>query len=173
MIYLRYARYLLRHKYFVFLAGRRTGVSLWRLLIHDWSKLTRAEWSPYAQKFFGPSLAHLKDGLARDARGLAFHRAWLHHQHHNPHHWQYWVSPTSEGSFRVLPMPEKFVREMVADWLGAGRAITGEWEATSWFEENREGIRLHPDSLHLVERLLARHGQPGGDMGENLKAARA
>jgi hypothetical protein len=34
----RYFTYLVRHKWFVFLAGRRTGVPPRRLLIHDWSK---------------------------------------------------------------------------------------------------------------------------------------
>lgn len=50
----RYASYVARHKWFVFRAGRITGAPLWRLLIHDWPKLTPAEWGPYVRSFYGP-----------------------------------------------------------------------------------------------------------------------
>ena len=39
-----------------------------------------------------------------------------------------------------IPMPEKYAREMVADWAGAGRAITGKWETLEWYEKNQEKI---------------------------------
>ena len=44
--HLRYLGYVVRHKWFVFRAGLRTGAPLWRLVIHDWSKFTPAEWGP-------------------------------------------------------------------------------------------------------------------------------
>jgi N-acetyl-anhydromuramyl-L-alanine amidase AmpD len=40
--------------------------------------------------------------------------------------------------YRALPMPEPLVREMVADWMGAGRAITGQWDVAGWYTKNRE-----------------------------------
>lgn len=53
MSHLRYLRYVLAHKWFVFIAGLRTGAPLWRLVIHDWSKLTPREWGAYVASFYG------------------------------------------------------------------------------------------------------------------------
>jgi hypothetical protein len=142
----KYASYLARHKWFVFRAGLRTRVPLWRLVIHDWSKMSRAEWGPYVRSFYGPRrTAEVKSD---------FDRAWLHHQHKNPHHWQSWILREDNGNVKTLEIPEHFVREMVADWMGAGRAITGKWEVGEWYAKNREKIQLHPSSRALVERLI-------------------
>jgi hypothetical protein len=46
-----------RHKWFVLLAGLKTGAPLWRLIIHDWSKFTPAERGPYVRPFYGPKRA--------------------------------------------------------------------------------------------------------------------
>lgn len=144
--HLRYASYVVRHKWFVLRAGLRTGAPLWRLLIHDWSKMTLAEWGPYVHSFYGPELT---------AKVRAdYDVAWLHHQHRNPHHWQHWILREGDGSTKALPIPLKFVREMVADWMGAGRAITGRWEVREWYEANREKIILAPEARLRVEHLI-------------------
>ena len=149
--HLRYASYVARHKWFVFRAGLRTQAPIWRLVIHDWSKLTRSEWSPYVRSFYGPW--SYKDRPAEVV--AAFDSAWLHHQHANPHHWQHWVLREDSGATKVLAMPEKLIREMVADWMGAGRAITGRWEVASWYAANREKILLAPETRVRVEELIA------------------
>lgn len=167
-------KYLARHKWFVFIAGRSLGVSFWRLLIHDWSKLTPSEWTPYADSFYGnyPPWDRAKiecpgySGKTKESVAEAFTRAWLHHVHFNKHHWQYWTlidDPESRlnrfvgplSCTKALMMPEKYAREMVADWFGAGRAITGKWDAKNWYEDRKEGIVLHPETRKLVETLLA------------------
>lgn len=172
MPHLRYLSYVVRHKWFVFRAGLKTRAPLWRLVIHDWSKFTPAEWFPYVRTFYGrtpsaPELRHSFGGRPNDEQNLtdwkadrqrAFDRAWLHHQHGNPHHWQHWLLREDDGCLKALRMPPKLVREMVADWMGAGRAITGRWEVASWWETNRHKIVLHPDTLSEVERLVAAHG---------------
>ncbi len=145
--HLKYAKYVARHKWFVLVAGRRTKAPLWRLLIHDWSKLAPAEWSPYVAKFYGPlsSDPHVKE---------AFDAAWLHHQHRNAHHWQHHVLRRDDSTVEALEMPLPLVREMVADWMGAGRAITGRWEVGAWYAANCRKMRLHPSAVREVERLL-------------------
>jgi len=146
----RYASYVIRHKWFVFRAGLKTGAPLWRLVIHDWSKLSLAEWTPYVRSFYRPD-------IPREAKQAAFDAAWLHHQHRNPHHWQHWLQE-DDGALKVLPMPAHFVREMVADWMGAGRAITGKWEVEQWYAENRHKIWLAPETRWYVDELLAFRG---------------
>lgn len=156
--HLRYASYVARHKWFVFLAGRKTGAPLWRLVIHDWSKLTPAEWFPYVQTFYGRALPHGEErahmripwGYGQEA----FDAAWLHHQHRNPHHWQHWVLREDDGPVKTLQMPEPLAREMVADWMGAGRAITGRWDVAGWYAENAHRQELHPETRDLVDRVI-------------------
>ena len=48
----------------------------------------------------------------------------------------------------------KSIREMVADWAGAGRGITGKWEVEEWYEKNKAKILIHPDSKILVEAVI-------------------
>jgi hypothetical protein len=164
----RYLLYILRHKFFVLVAGAKVGTSWWRLLVHDWSKLLPCEWRPYAEYFYGhrlelkfsneaerafPGILNLLEIMKRD-RQDRFDRAWLHHQKLNPHHWQYWILREDSGATKLLPMPEKYIREMVADWMGAGRAITGNWEASAWYVRNRDRIQLADQTRARVEVLL-------------------
>lgn len=149
--HLQYLRYLIHHKYFVFVAGLKTRAPLWRLVIHDWSKFMPCEWFPYANFFYGKPTTNPEILSWKKDR---FDDAWLHHQHFNPHHWQHWILRNDNGDTRVLYMPQKITREMVADWMGAGRAITGKWDTQSWYNKNKEKIQLHPSTKLLVERLL-------------------
>lgn len=151
-----YLKYVIRHKWFVFIACRRLGVSLWRSIIHDWSKFLPCEWGPYVRSFYN------RDGTKRDWKArdpwekMEFDAAWNHHQKANKHHWQYWLltNDSDEPKVKPLLMPEKYIREMVADWWGAGRAITGTWGACSWYSKNSEKIILNLDVRRKVEILL-------------------
>lgn len=196
--HLQYLWYVLRHKWFVFVAGLTYGVPLWQLLIHDLSKCSPAEWGPYVAYFYGRDTTASKP---------VFDRAWNHHQKANPHHWQYWLltndqpskdwvvtsmdggmlhagvanyvrypdrnlcdlTASGEQALRdadelcallnrqpiALEMPDRYVREMVADWAGAGRTITGRWEVAEWYAKTRNTILLHPNTRARVEALLA------------------
>jgi hypothetical protein len=146
--HLAYLRYIARHKFYVLVAGRHLGVPLWLLLVHDASKFSRAEWFPYAATFYNP------DGSRTYTPTAAFDVAWLHHQHANKHHWQHWLLLNDNRSAATLRMPSRYVLEMVADWAGAGRAITGRWELAEWYAKNRDKITLHADTRAAVEALL-------------------
>ena len=74
---------------------------------HDESKSSAEEYGPYVDYFYG----------ARDSEtDKRFNRAWLHHIHRNPHHWQHWVLLQDDGSEECLDMPYWYIVEMVADW---------------------------------------------------------
>jgi len=143
-----YFKYLARHKWFVFVATRQTGCSLWRGIIHDLSKFSPMEWKAYANTFYA------NDGSKIYKPSNDFNLAWLNHQHKNLHHWQYWILRMDDGSTKPMRMPDKYVREMVADWMGAGRAITGEWEAFEWFNTNKSKISLHHQTSIDVDVIL-------------------
>lgn len=141
--HLQYLNYLVRHKWFVAAACFRRGL-YWQGVVHDLSKFRPREWLPYAEFFYGT-----------EKNRNAFDRAWLDHQHANPHHWQHWVLRNDNGSTVVLEMPEKYVVEMVCDWEGAGRAITGKSGTTlDWYSKNFHKMLLHPDTRTRVEELL-------------------
>lgn len=167
MHHLKYLRYLVRHKWFVLVAGLRYGATFWRLLIHDWSKFLPSEWVPYAQNFYWTQeqkSAETMDAIGRYGLcemapwghfvGDRFASAWNLHQKRNKHHWQFWLVTQDSGETFPVGMPEKYVREMVADWAGAGRAITGAWEVATWWQKNRGKIRLRTEDAELVDRLL-------------------
>lgn len=168
----QYVRYLARHKWFVFQAGLITKAPLSRLIIHDWSKVMPQEWFPY-MNFFYPTKAmkeatdavenakkyadarYAKElAAATPDRKLAFRLAFNHHLHWNKHHWQYWAISSDDGKTRAQEMPEKFIREMVADWFGAGRAISGKWDADDWYKGHKDML-LAPKTRRRVEELLA------------------
>jgi len=146
---MRYAWSTLVHKWFVFLASFRVKLPLWRALIHDLSKFTLAELAHYDRQFFGDK---------GDPQGFAV--AWLHHQNLNPHHWEYWVtrSDHSRGASGAvsgtLPMPLVYVKEMIADWMGASRAYTGSWDMSAWLTDHLPLMRLHPKTLDRIKAEL-------------------
>lgn len=147
-----YLKYLARHKWFVFRAGLKTRAPLWRLIIHDWSKFLPSEWVPYRDYFYGEKP---ETGRDMSARRVAFNEAWNHHQKRNKHHWQYWLLTLDSGETFPVEMPEIYIREMVADWMGAGRAIVGKKSNTrDWYLKNESNIKLAPTTHSLVEEVL-------------------
>lgn len=146
----KYLSYVIRHKWFVLIAGVRLGVPLWRLIIHDFSKFSRAEWGPYTRRFYGGRAGVLD----KEADPEEFHIAWNHHWHRNSHHWEHWLR--IKGT-EIIPMRMSFdsTMEMVADWLGAGRAITGEWGVKGWYGANKDKMILHDYTRVLAESLLS------------------
>jgi len=170
----QYLKYVLRHKWFVFLAGLKLGVPLLTLIFHDWDKFLPDEWFPYARCFYKP------DGSKQYEPSEAFTKAWMKHQHRNKHHWQYWLNIGNEpisntevivwdnGNRSIIgdidkyqklkmtirePMPDKYRREMLADWYGAGRAL-GNTDTRGWYLQNKDHMRLHPNTRAWIEQQL-------------------
>jgi hypothetical protein len=150
MKHLRYLRYVLRHKWFVFVACCAAGI-WWRGIVHDWTKFLPCEWFPYMEYFEGKESRD--NGGPSIAGQYRFDKAWLHHQHANKHHWQHWVLRNDNGKTTALFMPEVYRREMVADWRGAGRAL-GFPDTRAWYLKNRANIILNASTRDLVEREL-------------------
>lgn len=149
--HLQYLRYILRHKYYVALEGRKLKLSWWRLARHDWQKFTLAEWRPYLDSFYRyPDCQTQPDSVK-----AAFDRAWLHHQRSgSAHHWQSHILALDSGEIKPLPIPGADRREMLADWRAMGRAFGEDPPAVSWYEKNRDKMILHPDTRAWVEKEL-------------------
>lgn len=145
MIYLKYLKYLIRHKWFVFLECYKRRL-IWRGIIHDLSKFLPSEFGPYAVSFYGPQ------GRTERVR-KEFDVAWLLHQKRNRHHWQWWLLPMDEEGLKILPIQEPYLTEMFCDWLGAGRT-RGNLDPQKWYLKNREKMQLHLDTRKEVEKRL-------------------
>jgi len=163
--HLKYLSYIVRHKWFVLLACIEHGI-IWRGLIHDWSKFLPSEWFPYAEAFYGRG-AQLREKkrktgyltpdetLELDRIQRAFDRAWLSHQHRSPHHWQHHILREDSGGTKLLRMSIAEGTEMVCDWIGTGRAITGKKGTTlDWYLRNRNNMALDYATRCMVEHML-------------------
>lgn len=139
---------LREHVDFVREAGQIIGVDKQLLYTHDNSKWTAAEFPGYAM--------HFKGGGAPDE----FAKAWLHHIHYNPHHWQHWIfsdgytPKESSVESGIIEMPRDYALEMVADWMGASRAYTGSWDMADWLSSNIPKIRVHSKTATLLREIL-------------------
>lgn len=161
----KYLKYVLIHKWHVARFCFKYGY-YWRGIKHDWSKFLPSEWRPYAHYFYGN---HMKwSELAGDVKNWVpysrtkeywkerFDYAWLLHQKRNDHHFQYWLLRMDSRELVALPMPAAPMFEMIADWCGAGIAITGKLEVWDWYERNKDSILLHPQTRCQVEAQLHR-----------------
>lgn len=148
------------HIAYVRQAGRKIGVSNLQLTIHDDSKYSRFEFSQYANYFYNNDGSKKSPSDRSEVEVNDFAEAWLHHMNHNEHHWQYWIFPDgfSHGTLTVggvMKMPENFLLEMVADWMGASMAYTGSWDMTSWLKDNVHRIILHKNTIISIRNILA------------------
>src|SRR5690606_14446168 len=114
------------------------------------------EWGPYAEYFYGVELDLWSEQFERERN---FDAAWLKHQHRSPHHWQYWLLQRDDGTVDALPMPDRYRREMLADWRAAGRALSGRDDTASWYERHAEAMILHPETRAWIEAELMLGGR--------------
>lgn len=156
-----YFDYIVRHKKAVYRAGRLLDVGIWQLITHDWSKFLPSEWWPYARYFYRVHPTNLLDlpysqRLAwtrlRASDEADYEMAWADHLRRQPHHWQYWCVIQDDGGVKVLPMPDRYLREMIADWIGAS-SVQGN-SLPQWYFDRRDHIRLHPETRASAERLM-------------------
>lgn len=127
------------HKWQVFVQCCKFGVPLLGLT-HDLHKFLPNIFVAYAR--------NNTTGVA----DVDYKLAWLHHNHHSKHHWEYWVLLEDFGGLTTYPMPAKYAKEMVADWMSAA-GMRGT-DAKAWYAKNRDSILLHVDTRDLVEHVL-------------------
>ena len=128
-------------------------------LLHDLSKYSPTEFWESIHYYSGtdsPINAAKKDKGYSDA--------WLHHRGRNMHHYVAWIDNFDKGG-TPIPMPYKYMMELVADYLGAGAAYSkikskkdideifyrNEYK---WWERNKEGQVINPVTKDWIEYYL-------------------
>ena len=154
----KYLKYVLTHKWHVARFCFKYGL-YWRGVKHDWSKFLPSEWRPYAHYFYGdvdkeyPSESKYVRTELKDWRKIQFDRAWLKHQHRNDHHWQHHVLREDSGATKALEMTYDQKCEMIADWCGAGIAITGKLEVVSRGDVRRAKLYYLCDRIGKAAKI--------------------
>lgn len=177
--------YTLSHKFYVALECFRRGLYV-EAFTHDLSKFTLQEFVAYAE-FFYDKEGNKKEGI-RSKTGYykpdttgdnAFDWAWFWHQARNKHHWQYYVYPKDDGTWKTMEIPKKYLTEMICDYTGAGKAQgnvkhdkwyyeiiyclldvlsnhvpKAEQGNINWYEENKDKLILHPNTRNELEKWL-------------------
>ena len=125
----------------------------WQIcLAHDESKTSEEEYKAYDNYFYGNNRSF--DVMDR------FDKAWLHHIHSNPHHWQHWVllEDDPEGGsmvMKTIDMPTNYIIEMICDWWSFSWKVGNLYTIFNWYDEHKATMKLSGDTRAMVEAILA------------------
>lgn len=152
--YKKYLKYVLKHKYYVLIECYKHGI-LWQGIIHDLSKFRISEFFAYSN-YFDKYKPRDKSGYYKptDTGDVNFDIAWLKHTRRNPHHWQYWVLLDDDGTYKVFEMPLNIRKEMICDWIGAGKA-QNKPDTKEWYLQNRHRMVLGKETREWVNNYFA------------------
>ena len=59
---------------------------------------------------------------------IGYSSAWLHHKGRNKHHYEYWIDYSMQalpGGMAPVPMPDKYIAEMIMDRIAASKVYMG------------------------------------------------
>ena len=126
----------------------------WQGLTHDLSKYTPAEFSVGAKYYQG---TRSPNSAERDEKGYS--ESWMHHKGRNRHHWEYWTDlDKDKGVYAPVPMPRKFLVEMVMDRIAACKVYQGDkytdGSALAYLQRGVDRIRMHPKTQRELEYIL-------------------
>ena len=142
-----------RHKWLVFCGCARVGL-WWQGITHDLSKYSPVEFWNGARYYQG---IRSPNGAEREDKG--FSEAWMHHKGRNRHHYEYWTDMSKEtGRYESVPVPRRYLAEMVADRLAACKVYEGAAytpaSALAYLQRSREKSLIHPQTRRELEFLL-------------------
>lgn len=152
-----------RHRHLVIRHCKRAGI-LWQGLFHDLSKYTPVEFSAGA-KYYSDGT---KSPNEAEREIYGYSPAWLHHKGRNRHHFEYWNDYNPKvGKIMPVPMPKKYVKELICDRIAASKIYRGDTYNQSYpLEYYRKGIQnrfIAPETSELILSLLTLLAEEGED----------
>jgi len=148
-MYWKYFKYLINHKWNVGIECLKTSQPI-HAIFHDLSKFLPSEFIPYARFFEAKD--RTKEYKKSDEDDPNFQAGWCLHQKRNRHHWNYWVSITRKNEIIPIPMPLRYVRQMIADWDGMSRKFGG--STIDYFRKNQNDMMLHEQTEIFIRKVL-------------------
>lgn len=150
--YFGHLKTILNHKKVVLKECAACGI-LWQGIIHDLSKFSIVEFASSARYFSGT-----RSPIEAEKEAIGYSTAWLHHKGHNKHHWEYWTDFDSEGNIVAYDIPDRYVIEMVCDWIGAGKVYSKDkWTQHTpleYYNKVRAGRHFSQNTEKLLLKLL-------------------
>lgn len=133
-------------------------------LAHDLSKYSPAEFLRGCRYYQGNRSPNNEE---REKTGISM--AWLHHKGRNKHHFEYWIDYdlNSEKVLGGMPMPRRYVAEMVMDRICACRVYLGDNYTNraplDYYMKNKDRLwfinRRTDAQLHFLLEMLAKKGE--------------
>ena len=150
------------HKMLVAQGCFRVGL-YWQGLTHDLSKYSPTEFWVGARYYQGN-----RSPNSVERREIGYSTAWMHHKGRNRHHYEYWTDLNIEtGRYESVPMPRKYLVEMVMDRRAACMTYQGKAykPASAWeyYAKSRERKLMHPELQKQLEFLLIMLRDQGED----------
>lgn len=152
---LQHFKTITHHKYLVMKGCFAVGL-YWQGITHDLSKFSWTEFRVGAKYFQGdrsPNNAERED--------IGYSAAWLHHKGRNKHHYEYWVDYSTrevKGGMAPVPMPQKYVAEMLMDRIAASKTYRGkdytDRDPLDYYESYKEPPFMHSQTREMLEKLL-------------------
>jgi len=141
------------HRWLVRQGCFRVGL-IWQGLVLDLSKYSLTEFRSgvhYYQGNRSPNTAERED--------KGYSEAWIHHKGRNRHHYEYWTDLSRQtGRYEAVPMPRKYLVEMVMDRRAACMVYQKEkytpGSALEYLEKSRERLLMHPQTKRELEYIL-------------------
>ena len=142
-----------KHKFLVMDGCFRVGLFRQGLL-HDLSKYAPAEFWIGARYYQGD-----RSPNAAERAEKGYSEAWMHHKGRNRHHYEYWTDMSREtGRYESIPMPRKYLVEMVMDRRAACLVYEGENDTPAsplnYLLRSREKALIHPQTVRELAYIL-------------------
>lgn len=141
------------HKLLVMQGCFKVGL-VWQGITHDLSKYTPTEFLSGIKYFQG---TRSPNAAEREDKGYS--EAWMHHKGRNRHHYEYWQDVNlKSGVYEPVPMPRKYLVEMVMDRRAASMIYKGKnytnASAYEYFICSDERNWMHPQTKQELNFLL-------------------
>lgn len=122
----------------------------WQGIIHDFSKFSPTEFISSVRYYQGN-----RSPIEAEKEDKGFSMAWLHHKSRNKHHFWYWVDYNSKQVQTPVRIPLKYVYELFADTVAAGRVYSKNsgknWKQSDPYEYYKTHNRNAKNGIEFME----------------------
>lgn len=133
-------------------------------ILHDLSKYSPIEFLVGAKYYQGN---RSPNNAEREEKGYS--AAWMHHKGRNRHHFEYWTDytgdPKRKGCVVPVPMPDRYVAEMIMDRIAASKVYRGrryrDSDPLEYFQQGKASRLIHPETAEKLERMLRMLAEEG------------
>ena len=144
---------VLTHKWWVLYYACQAGIP-WQGFVHDLSKFHPIEFFE-GVKYYNGKISPINTCKVENI----FSNAWFHHKGRNPHHYEYWIDYLDNGGV-PMKMPSKYIKELVCDWIAAGKTYYGKdftFEKEFNYVENKlKHSKMNKDTAKYIHNVFWR-----------------